>query len=48
MLSEGFISGSCGLQGAEDQEERCRHLLHQLSGDGQRATVSGPYGQCYG
>lgn len=46
MLSEGFVSGCWGLQGAEDQEKKCQHLLHQLSGDGQKTTLSGTCGQC--
>lgn len=45
MVSEGFISGCWGSQGAEDQREMPAPAT-QLSGDGQRAIVSGPCGQC--
>lgn len=48
MLSEGFISSCYSLQGTEVEEEKCQCLLHQPSGDGQRALISGSVGQCLG
>lgn len=46
MLSRGFISSCYSVQGTEDEEEKCQCLLHQPSGDGQRAISSGSAGQC--